>query len=485
MTLAPAGAGYKKAGPQETGEILIICVMALPALVICTGLLFRSTLYVSINYNEGWNAYHALSLTSGGTLYHAPKDLITNNYPPLSFVLVGALSRLIGDAVFAGRLLAAVSFFGVIGTISAIIYRFDRDLLASLTGGLIFLIYMVINETASVAEDDPQMTAHAVSLLGLYVYVRWLKLTWASFATGALMCFSLFIKNNIIALPIALAGWLLLLDRAAFIRFALTGLVLAALGLGACVTFWGQDFVTGLLSPRRYSPARAWHFSVEWLSPLAALISVSALGAMLERANHFSQFCGYYLVAAVIVGIVTLLGSGTGANAFFDVVIACSLGCGHLVARLRLTDLPRSSASLWAVGASGFASALTPNLIVAKDVLLMPSWIADQRAEETATKRTVQLIADQAGPALCDLPVLCFWADKPFEFDSFNFTEGVHAGIKRADLVRQRIASQYYAVIELRFAQDDLIFSPEVLALLGQNYRLIPAPLDAVKLYIR
>ena len=31
---------------------------------------------------------------------------MVNNYPPLSFYLVGALARLTGDAVIAGRILA-------------------------------------------------------------------------------------------------------------------------------------------------------------------------------------------------------------------------------------------------------------------------------------------------------------------------------------------------------------------------------------------
>jgi uncharacterized membrane protein len=39
-------------------------------------------------------------------LYPSHDKLITNNYPPLSFYIVGALGWLIGDMVLAGRLLS-------------------------------------------------------------------------------------------------------------------------------------------------------------------------------------------------------------------------------------------------------------------------------------------------------------------------------------------------------------------------------------------
>ena len=46
------------------------------------------------------------AVLAGGPLYFPPDALLTNNYPPLSFYLVAPLAGLIGDAVFAGRLMA-------------------------------------------------------------------------------------------------------------------------------------------------------------------------------------------------------------------------------------------------------------------------------------------------------------------------------------------------------------------------------------------
>ena len=52
------------------------------------------------NYSEGWHAYRADAALAGGVLYPAPDALTSNNYPPLSFYVVGALGRSGIDACF-------------------------------------------------------------------------------------------------------------------------------------------------------------------------------------------------------------------------------------------------------------------------------------------------------------------------------------------------------------------------------------------------
>ncbi len=59
---------------------------------------------VPLDPNEGWNAAHALRAMAGQPLYPPPGALLVNNYPPLSFYVVGALGRISGDTIMAGRL---------------------------------------------------------------------------------------------------------------------------------------------------------------------------------------------------------------------------------------------------------------------------------------------------------------------------------------------------------------------------------------------
>lgn len=67
---------------------------------------WRSTLAVSLNNIEGWNAYWAAAAAQGQALYPAPSGLVTDNYPPLSFHLIGLLVRS-GCGHLVGRLPAA------------------------------------------------------------------------------------------------------------------------------------------------------------------------------------------------------------------------------------------------------------------------------------------------------------------------------------------------------------------------------------------
>ena len=51
---------------------------------------YRAFLNVEIQPNEGWNAYFADAAMGKMPLYPSTDQLITNNYPPLSFYIVSS-----------------------------------------------------------------------------------------------------------------------------------------------------------------------------------------------------------------------------------------------------------------------------------------------------------------------------------------------------------------------------------------------------------
>src|SRR5258708_25428438 len=61
--------------------------------------------HFSSDPNEGWNAFQAARAIGTGPLYSGPQALTGNNYPPLSFYLVGWAGRLLGDPIVAGRVM--------------------------------------------------------------------------------------------------------------------------------------------------------------------------------------------------------------------------------------------------------------------------------------------------------------------------------------------------------------------------------------------
>jgi hypothetical protein len=434
---------------RPTFEAVVLAVLAIPLCVALAALAWRSTLLLPINYNEGCNAYFVSVVLAGGPLYFPPDALLTNNYPPLSFYLLAPLTSLIGDAVFAGRLAAWLAFAAVTALIVAIPYRRNRDLLACLFGGAIFAGYMVINYDIYVGMNDPQMLAHALMLLGLFVALRSPGETRSSVAAAVLMAAALFVKHNIIALPLAFAVWLAIHDRRAAMRFVAAGIVTAGVGLACCRLAFGPEFLSSLDAPRQYLPVRGWRHAVEWLFPMQLPILLAVLGAVLDRDNRTTTLFAGYLLIAVVLACALAGGAGVNFNLMFEVVIAFSLAAGQLIARLR----SQRSLRRWAIAGYAFAALINAGLVGTKDEFLLRPWIAAMHAREAATAATVRLLAERPGPALCETPILCYWAHKPLELDAFNFGQGVIAGTKDERIVLQRIAAGHYGAIE--FAGGD------------------------------
>ena len=486
MTASDQASNTASAPPAaSTFETIVLALLAIPLCVALAALAWRSTLHIPINYNEGPNAYFVSAVLAGGPLYFPPEALPTNNYPPLSFYLAAPLTGLLGDAIFAGRLLAWLAFAAVTALIVAIPYRHHRDLLACLFGGAIFAAYMVTNYDIYVGMDDPQMLAHAIMLLGLLVVVRAPRGLWSGIAGAVLMAAGLFVKHNVIALPLALALWLAMRDRGAAMRFVAAGILTGVVGLACCRLVFGRDFLTSLNASRQYLPARGWRHAVEWLFPMQLPILLGMLGAVLDRQNRTTVLFAGYLLIAIVLACLLAGGAGVNFNLMFEVVIAFSLAAAQLLARLRRYRSLRG----WAIAGYAFAALLGAGLLGTKDEFLLRPWIAAQRAREAATEATVRLLAEHPGPALCETPTLCYWAHKPLELDSFNFGQGVIAGTKDERIILQRIAAGYYGVLE--FAGG----SPEQVALsfLGPRlpaaaaattrYRLLPTPPGAGIVY--
>ena len=102
---------------------------SLAALAILAALYFawpirRAALPLEIDVNEPWNAYHADAARTGQTLYPDPDGLVANNYPPLSFYLVGAIAAVTGDAVYVGRALSLLATAAIAAAVGCGVRQF-------------------------------------------------------------------------------------------------------------------------------------------------------------------------------------------------------------------------------------------------------------------------------------------------------------------------------------------------------------------------
>jgi hypothetical protein len=416
--------------------------LALVTLVLLMRNILAIPAHVPLDPNEGWNAAHALAAMAGHGLYPPPQALMVNNYPPLSFYLIGAIARRGGDALIAGRWVALGAFLATVTGIATVLRRMDCRPRAIVLGALFFAGLLLV-ASDYVGMDDPQLLGHAVQLGALLFLLRDRMMIAA-----ALFAISLFIKHNLLAMPLAAGLWLLAQDRRAGMAFLLWGVAFVLSGLVLFQLGFGASLIAQLASPRLSSLAnlkaavpRLW-----WV----VLPVIAMTGLWPDRHSLFSLL---YAGAALLLGLVFAAGDGVDANAFFDLGIALSLGLGLAVERGR-----------WPILAA--ASALPLLIFLAVNFRDNNFFFTRDFAQSSA--RDIAFLKSRPGPALCDQLSLCLWADKGAEVDVFNVGEAIKAGARSPAPLIRMIADHRFATLQL-IDRDGL--GPDVRRTIEKNYR--------------
>jgi hypothetical protein len=404
-------------------------------------LLIRNILAIPVlaplDPNEGWNAAHALSLLAKQALYPPPQSLMVNNYPPLSFYLVAALSRLTGDTVIAGRILALLSFLGTCGGVALVLRHMGCGVRARLAGVLFFAAMLLI-ASDYVGMDDPQLLGHAIQLAALLLLLRG-KILGAALAFAA----SLFLKHNLLALPLATLAWLFQRDRRQAWLFLSGGVAATGLGLILFRLFYGANLLTLLASPRLLS----------WTNIQFAIIhlwwAILPLACLMALRSPWKNFCLPYAGFALIFGLGFSAGDGVDANAFFDLAIACALTLGLVSENMSLL------AALCAL----------PLFLIFNfhdnDFFFTRNFAAQ-------SARDIAFLKSRPGPVLCDQLSLCLWAGKGAQMDVFNVGEQIKTGKRDPAALARMIAAKRFAILQL---QDLDWLGPSVRSSIEKNYR--------------
>jgi hypothetical protein len=418
--------------------IAVLAIAALP-------LLFRNMLaipaHVPLDPNEGWNAAHALALLAGHGLYPPPQSLMVNNYPPLSFYLIAEIARH-GDAIIAGRWLALLAFLASGISIALALLRMDCEPRNALLAVLFFATVLLITSDY-VGMDDPQLLGHAVQLVALLLLLRERVV-----ASAALFAVSLFIKHNLLAMPLGAGLWLLEQDRRTGLEFILWGL---AFTLGGLVVFqlgFGTGLLGQLTSPRLSSLPNLEEAAKHlwWIAlPAAALVGL--------WPDRYGLFCAHYAAAALVLGLIFAAGDGVDANAFFDLAIALSLGAGLAAERGRWPFLS--------------AAAAVP-LLIFLAVNFQDNDFFFTRAFRAQSARDIAFLKGRPGPALCDQLSLCLWAGKSAQVDVFNIGEQIKSGARDPSALARAIIQKRFSTLQLL---DDAALGPAVRQAIETNYR--------------
>jgi len=447
----------------------IVALLAMGCLAGLWRVVAALPLELPLDPNEGWNAYHAVAAMAAHGLYPDANSFMTNNYPPLSFYLVGFLGTAFGDNIVAGRVVSAASFIAIAGMIAALVRRFGCSTLEAALASLFFASFLLLHSDY-VGMDDPQLLGHAVQIFGLVLLLSSRRSHATEVACASLFVAALFIKHNLIALPLATLIWLTLCDRRSAGRLALFMIVFGLAGLTVFRFAFGFDLLSRLASPRSYSFSLFADNFRDWL--IAAALPLTVTLAAGTTRDRFAGLVAIYALAAVIIGGAFLGGAGVDTNAMFDADIACALGAGIAVSRIG--NRTKASGRV-AVGALAIAVTLPLAFGLARSYdpgwLSTDYWLHPMRDEAMLASADIDYLRSHKGPVLCEMLSLCYWAEKPATVDIFNLDQQFLSGVRDYRPFVKLVNAHTFAVVQLNSPSPFPLPAP-VRAAVFHNYRI-------------
>ena len=361
-----------------------------------------------------------------------PTGSIANNYPPLSYYLMGWLGQLFGDPLYVGR---AVSI------LSTLAHRRGRGRAscgnsaarapARCIAGFWFVATLARFFEFYVGMNEPQLFGLAVMSAGF----AWF---WKRHAEGRavepavlVMVLAGFIKHNFIALPLVACSGSWLDNWRLGLRATLVGAAASALGLAICAFMFAPYFIPDMLFPRTYHLARALSTHRPPAIHPARDGAVGDLGLARARAARPARFTALLIGIALPLCLLQKSGAGVDENAQFELIFATAVGIGLAYDGL-LRDPLRSGWSPRTISAVVLGILIVRLLISSRlefaYVLFSPQYRAQAAEHAAITRAEAARTAAIPGPVACSNLVVCRMAGKPFVYDHFYITQLVETG---------------------------------------------------------
>ena len=409
------------AAPSRLVTALIWSLAVLAALFLVWPV-WRAFLPLEVWGNEGWNAYHADSAMRGSGLYPPADGLVANNYPPLSYYLLGWLGRLFGDPLYVGRALSILGTLGIGVSAAVIVRQLGGSRAAQLIAGFWFVATMARFFEFYVGMNEPQILGLCVMAAGLAWFLKRHAEGRAVEPAILLMVLAGFIKHNFITIPLVALIWLMLDSWRLGLRAAIVGGLAAALGLALCVWLYAPDFIPQMVMPRTYHWQRGFS-TIGRLQFILPAMVLWAVWAWSERRTRPARFTALMIGIALPLCLIQKTGAGVDENAQFELIFATALGIGLAFDGLQ-RDPWRSgwsprTISILVVGVLIARLILSTRLEFAY-VMFSPQYRALAAEHAAVTRAEVARVAAMPGNVACQNLVVCRMAGKPFVYDHFK-----------------------------------------------------------------
>jgi len=439
--------------PSETASSSRVLNAAIIIIGVLTAIamawpLARLGIHYPIDVNESWNALLADRAMGNGELYPSVHGAFFNNYPPLSFYIVGLAGRLIGDNIVAGRLISVISILIIGANITWIVRNLGGRLRPAILAGALFAAIIAKSFTGYTGINDPQLLAQAVMSFGFAVFSaspRQLN----NVAAGALIMVAAgFIKHNIVAMPLAATLWLAQYNRPMLVRWLVLCLALLAAGFALCGAVFGPDFFAQLTQPRFYNPMTALT-SLGRIQAFVIPLIVWVAVAVQLKPDPQRRMVTYLIIAGAVEYALTQPGDGVAWNCFFDWTIGACVGLGVGLSSLGEVRSARRFGLVRTEVLIVVALTLRQILLPSHELLHFPAALADLRMKEAGLAPDLAFMRGHPGPAVCEEMVLCYWSGHQSLLDLFGTTEARRHGQPNYDDLKASVSRGELSLLQL------------------------------------
>jgi len=414
----------------------------------------------SLNFQDGWNSYYSSIAASGAPLYENP--MAYPNYPPLSYYIIGNLGAFFGNIVSTGRMISLFSVAFISVGVFFILRRHSKSFRVSFLGLLWTLSLLGIFAPDYIAMNHPQFLAHAVMMGSMLFYIHFRaseKPCLRILVVAAILAVTaLFIKHNLLAFPFAVSLDLLLHSRRRLVVWCVS-----FFGVGAAALFilnyqTEGRLIEALLAKRQYDLEGMFHrlrFSILVLA-IPLLCSFKTAKETLRDSKW--RWLSIYFFCSLGLGIAAFSGAGIDVNLMFDFVIAASI----------LITLASANPS---------SKYVLPAIIILLSVgsvlrlSTMPSR-SEIKTKEALYERDVEIIRSIPGPAICEDLLICFWAGKPLQFETFLIKQSIVTKKIDETLVLETLRNRKWAVVQVNRPEAPNRFTENFLQTLRAEYKL-------------
>jgi hypothetical protein len=455
-----------------------IAAMAVVAAIFLIYPTLRVFSMVEISYNEGWNVYHAVTAAHHLPLYTQKYGWTTVNYPALSFYLVARLHRAGLSYLAAGRLLASIAFPVSCLLVGLIVRRLNGDYRSAAFSAFFCMVVFCIAGNDYLGYDDPQLLAQALFLCGLLAYISGPPRTWRLVLVTLLFIVGGNIKHIMVEFPLAVLIDLALVRKKWVAQYMALSAALLAISIYANAAAGGPFFIADILTPRTFSPSKAFiQFMQYGFGPVPLAMIAAAWWSKAALKNKRLRVLAILFWLSTAFGVASGGVIGVWVNAYFDIYLTVAMITGLLMHRIWQGEF---------VGRFKWAAVAAPAALL---ISLLPVWlfgppllraaIADLPGRRARFQSEVAVMRDHPGSAFCESPLRCYAAGKAFEYDPFNSANLVSLGKLNAAPLIDRLKRGDLAVVQLCCSidflkhDDDTFIIPQTLPAIESAYQLI------------